>query len=91
MSTCVHLGWGENVNLTGPVPSEVWELAAVEVLDAQPSTSPLWPKCFFVINIFLMNCRFLYPEPVKNRAPAVGMEVCLSGTLLSSQLSLSFV
>lgn len=40
------------MNLTGPVPSEVWELAAVDVLDAHPSASRLWPKCFFVINIF---------------------------------------
>lgn len=32
-----RLGRQENVNLTGPVPSEVWELAAVYVLDAQPT------------------------------------------------------
>lgn len=37
--------------------------------------SPLWPKCFLLL-IFFNELLFLYPEPVKNRVPAIRMEVC---------------
>lgn len=90
------LGRKENVNLTGPdVPGEVWELAAVYVLHAQPPTSPLWPKCFLLLVFFYELFFFFFIPRIchglqsQYRTGSLRVEwMSVQGTLWSSQLCL---